>query len=524
MRTVSPTFAEFSSSWAFRRFVRVTILPYTGCGTRRSIATTTVFSILSLTTRPVRVFRAFRASVCSLVISAMVIHSGAQRALSSSRSRRMVLSRAMSLRIPRSRRGSSSGSVALRKLRRKRSSSSSEIRAFMSSTDSSRMSLARIGMRLLAHDELGLHRHLRRRERHRLLRDVEAHAFELEHHAARLHDGHPHLGRALSLTHAGLGRLLRDRLVGEDADPHLAAALDVTGQRHAGRLDLPAGHPARLERLQAEGAERHRVATLTQPLRAALELLAELDALRTQHRSSPLLPAGVRGATTFLQDVALEDPHLHADGAVRGLRRRDRVVDVGAEGVERHTPLVIPLDARDLGAAQSPACLHLDPRRAHAHGALHRALHRAAERDALRQLRGDVVRHQLRVELGTLDLLDVDPDLLVGQVRELVAELVHFGALLPDDDTRTTGVQRHDDLPRLALDHDVRDRRVPEARLEILPQQLVLAQQRRQLTPRVVPRVPLLADAESEADRIGFLSHYRPPLSATTISTWLVRF
>ena len=106
---------------------------------------------------------------------------------------------------------------------------------------------------------------------------------------------------------------------------------------------------------------------------------------------------------------------------------------------------------------------------------------------------GDVVRHQLRVELGTLDLLDVDPDFLAGQVRELVAQLVHLGALLPDDDARTAGVQRHDDLPRLALDHDVRDRRVPEARLQILPQQLVLAQQRRQLAARVVARVPLLA-------------------------------
>src|SRR3954467_11072038 len=73
IRTVSPTFAEFSSSWAFRRFVRVTILPYTGCGTRRSIATTTVFSILSLTTRPVRVLREFRSVVlCALVISAMM--------------------------------------------------------------------------------------------------------------------------------------------------------------------------------------------------------------------------------------------------------------------------------------------------------------------------------------------------------------------------------------------------------------------------------------------------------------------
>src|SRR5687768_12554517 len=57
MRTRSPDFAEFSSSCAFTFFVCVTIFPYTGCGTRRSSATTTVFSILSLTTRPTRVFR-----------------------------------------------------------------------------------------------------------------------------------------------------------------------------------------------------------------------------------------------------------------------------------------------------------------------------------------------------------------------------------------------------------------------------------------------------------------------------------
>src|SRR6185312_8194916 len=67
MRTVSPVFAEFSSSCAFTRFVRVTILPYTGCGTRRSIATTTVFCILSLTTRPVRVLRVPRSCAAFVV-------------------------------------------------------------------------------------------------------------------------------------------------------------------------------------------------------------------------------------------------------------------------------------------------------------------------------------------------------------------------------------------------------------------------------------------------------------------------
>src|SRR5674476_160180 len=335
-----------------------------------------------------------------------------ERALSSSRSRRMVLRRAISLRIQRSRSGSWSGSVALRKFSRKRSSSSSAIFDCTSATDNSRMSLARIGVRLLTHDELGLHRHLGRGERHRLLRDLEADALELEHHATRLHHRHPHLRRALSLTHAGLGGLLCNRLIGEDADPHLSPALDVTGQGHTGGFDLTAGHPTRLERLEPEGAEGHRVATLTQPLHPALEHLAELDALWTQHRICSLLARRVRGATARLNDVALEDPHFDTDRAVRGLRGRDRVVDVGTKGVKRHTPFMVPFHARDLRAAETTTRLHLDAGRTHAHRALHGALHGAAERDALRELSGDVVRHQLRIELGTLDLFDVDADFL----------------------------------------------------------------------------------------------------------------
>ena len=167
---------------------------------------------------------------------------------------------------------------------------------------------------------------------------------------------------------------------------------------------------------------------------------------------SPYDAGGVRGAAAIFDVLALEDPDLHADGAERGLRRRRRVVDVGAQRVQRHTTLVITLDARDFGAAQTAAALDLDPLRAHAHRALHRALHGAAERDALRELARDVVGDELRVELGTLDLLDVDADFLARQMRELVAQLVDFGALLADHDARTAGVQRDDDLARLALD------------------------------------------------------------------------
>src|SRR4029079_15384252 len=90
-------------------------------------------------------------------------------------------------------------------------------------------------------------------------------------------------------------------------------------------------------------------------------------------------------AATIFHDLALEDPHLHTNGAERGLRSGGRVVDVGAERVQRHTTLVIPFHARDLGAAKTAAAFDLDAACTHAHGALHRTLHRATERDTLRQ-------------------------------------------------------------------------------------------------------------------------------------------
>src|ERR1700691_23975 len=82
-----------------------------------------------------------------------------------------------------------------------------------------------ISVRLLTNHELGPHAQLGRRQRHRLLRDLQRHALELEHHASRLHHRHPPLRRPLALPHARLGWLLRDRLVRKNPDPHFPAPL-----------------------------------------------------------------------------------------------------------------------------------------------------------------------------------------------------------------------------------------------------------------------------------------------------------
>ena len=111
-----------------------------------------------------------------------------------------------------------------------------------------------------------------------------------------LDDGDPGLRRTLALPHSGLGGLLRDRLVGEDADPELAAALDVALDRDAAGLDLPRGEPARLERLQAELAEGERPAAQGGAPPAPLLLLPVLDLGGHQHGGASLrdLPARLR--------------------------------------------------------------------------------------------------------------------------------------------------------------------------------------------------------------------------------------
>ena len=111
------------------------------------------------------------------------------------------------------------------------------------------------------------------------------------------------------------------------------------------------------------------------------------------------------------QDVALVDPHLHADAAGGGAGLAEAVVDVGAEGVQRHPALAVPLGAGHLGAAEATRALHPDAEGAGLLGVLHGALHGPAEGDAAGELVGDALRDQRRVELGLLDLLDVELDL-----------------------------------------------------------------------------------------------------------------
>src|ERR1700743_635087 len=142
-------------------------------------------------------------------------------------------------------------------------------------------------LRPLTLDEFRLHGKLAARQAQRFTRQVLGDAGQLEHDLARLDHGDPALGVALTGAHAGLGRLLRVGLVGEDVDPDLPATFDLAGHRDAGGLDLPVGEPTALDCLEPVLAEGDGAAALGVAAHAATELFAVLDAFRHQHQRPP---------------------------------------------------------------------------------------------------------------------------------------------------------------------------------------------------------------------------------------------
>jgi hypothetical protein len=134
-------------------------------------------------------------------------------------------------------------------------------------------------------------------------------------------------------------------------------------------------------------------------------------------------------------DLAFKDPDFDAAGAVRGECSGDAIIDVGAQRVERHAALAVPLHARDLGAAEPARAIDADAAGAKPHRRLHRALHRPPECHTPLKLLRDRFGDELGIELGFADLDDVDDDVAISERRYFPAQFLDVGALLADDDT-----------------------------------------------------------------------------------------
>src|SRR5690606_24570773 len=212
-----------------------------------------------------------------------------------------------------------------------------------------------------------------------------------------------------------------------------------------------------------------------------------------------------------VEDLAAEDPYLHADHAVRRARFGEPVVDVRAERMQRDAALAIPLRACDLGTVQPARHLDLDALGPEPHRVRHGPPHRAPELHPALELLRDALGNQLRVELGLPDLRDVEPHVLERhpeQLRDVRAQLLDVLALLADNDARPRRVDRDVRALRRPLDVNAADGRVLELLLQELADPMVLLDVHgERLRIRVPLRQPLAGDAEANSGRMYFLTH-----------------
>ena len=209
--------------------------------------------------------------------------------------------------------------------------------------------------------------------------------------------------------------------------------------------------------------------------------------------------AGVAAGVEALgHDLALVDPDLDADAAEGRLRLGEAVVDVRTQRVQRDAALGVGLRARHLRAAEAAAAGDLHALRAGADRRRERALHRTAEAHAILELLGDRLCDELRVELGALDLVDVDVDVLVRHRVHLTAQRVDLGARLPDDDAGARGEDVDRDALLVLLDEDVAEPGMTELAADVVADLDVLDQVLGELLRARVPvGLPFVDDTDA---------------------------
>ena len=197
--------------------------------------------------------------------------------------------------------------------------------------------------------------------------------------------------------------------------------------------------------------------------------------------------------------------------------------------MQGHPALTIPFGTRDLAAVQTTGYHHFHAQGTETHGVLHRAFHGAAEHDAFLKLLGDVLGHELRVNLRLAHFLDRHLHRMAGQLGQFLAHHFNVFALLANHNTRARGVQRDADVLGRTLNHNLAECGMGQLLLEVFAQLDV----RRQVGGIVfAARVPLcgpVADnTETKTVWVDLLSHYLLPfftdLSLTVMVIWLVRF
>ena len=169
---------------------------------------------------------------------------------------------------------------------------------------------------------------------------------------------------------------------------------------------------------------------------------------------------------------------------------------------------MIVLGAGDLGAGKTTGARNLDTLCAKTHGSADCLLHSTAERDSVFKLRSDALCNQLCVDVGILDLNNIDNNRATDHCFKLGAKLFDLDTAAADNHTGLCAVDEYANAHSITLDFELGSTCCLELLLEVLSDLVVRYQGIAELFVLCEPSgIPLLDHADAQAVRIYLLSH-----------------
>ena len=209
-----------------------------------------------------------------------------------------------------------------------------------------------------------------------------------------------------------------------------------------------------------------------------------------------------------MEDFAGIAPDLYADAAVGGLCLFEAVVDVGTESLKRNGSLVIRFLSGDFGTAYAAGNLNFDTLCAELHGTADSHFHGSAEGSSLFELCRDAGGDELSVQVGVLDLNNVDDDRTAELLLTNFFELVDFCAAAADNDTGLCAVDKDADALCGSFDFDLRNTGRLKELQKVLTKIVVLNEGIAEILVLGEPTgVPVFDDARTQTVGISSQSH-----------------
>lgn len=186
------------------------------------------------------------------------------------------------------------------------------------------------------------------------------------------------------------------------------------------------------------------------------------------------------------------------------------IIYVSAQSLQRHAAIMSPIPARHI-TRQTPTALDANTLSAQSHRSRDSLLHSTLVGNAPLNLLGDTIRHQLGIQFGIGDFLDVNAHLFASFLFQLAAQRIDASTLATDDDARLGRMDGNRDLLRETLNLDLGNASLRQLCLNELADHQVFLKQTNIFRLFAIPSgLPVFDKSQSENYRVNFPTQRSP--------------